>query len=405
MENKRQSGPVLSKPGFFSGAPAAGEPSAVKNRPAAESAGSGRAKAGGRLVVPLVFCADADYGAYLAVVVESLLAVAAPEHDYHIIVFDCGIKQQDLRALAQKLAAAPNFCLHIRDISDWLQRYQAAFSVADGRHLSAAAYGRLLIPDLCPAYDIILYADIDMIFRRDPAALMAMAPGDNYIAGVVDTNIEKERRRRAGVRAYYRKKLGLRDDQAYINSGLLVFNSRLWRERGLVEQCLAILQAQQFRRHDQDMINFICKDKIRYIGAEWNVYCNLSRPAAETGGKRKKAAIYHFVGAVKPWHKPPERHIGPGALWWDYARQTDSYQQFLYEAEANKAGLNDEIGRYSYSLFGLPVWRLKIYPKKRKYFLFGLAVATEKLDSKRQQKILYILGFRLLRRRLQPGLK
>jgi len=398
MEDKQEPHPALPISGYKTGRPAfagkrgnaaireegAGKPARHKEKPFA---------------VPLVFCADADYGSYITVIAQSLLDNAAPEHNYHIIIFDCGIKQADLSALARQLAPHKNFQLQICDISAWLQHYHTAFNVAEGQHLSPAAYGRLLIPQLCSQYDKIIYTDIDVIFNRDPACLLHIALGENYIAGVVDTNIEKERRKRAGVKNYYRKRLGLRDDQAYINSGLLVFNSKIWRERGLVEQCLAILARQNFRRHDQDIINFICKDKIRYIGAEWNYYCNLNRSAAETMADKDKAiALYHFVGAVKPWHKPPSER-GQDVLWWACARKTAGYEQFLQEAQLNKAGLNAKANQYGYSFLGLPVWRVKISPKKKKYFLFGLAVATEKLDSKKQDKLFYLLGFRLFRRR------
>lgn len=369
-----------------------------KTLAAAETEISGAA----RLCVPVVFCADGGYGGYLSAVVQSLLDNASAEHDYHIIVFDCGIKPEDLAALARQIAPYRQCRLQFYDISSYLQQNRKAFSVPEGQYLSPATYGRLLIPQICGAYDRLIYADIDMIFRRDPAELLQINLGENAIAGVADSNIEAERRSRRSIRKYCRAALGLADNQIYINAGLLLFNAALWRAEGLVEQCLAVLAKQQFKRHDQDMINFICKGRIYYLGPEWNTYCKLT-DSAEAAKQEDTAALYHFVGALKPWHIAPDGNLaGKAALWWEAAARTAAYQPFLQDARANKAGLNLDLGSRSYALFGLPLWRVNTAPKKKKYALFGITIAREKTDSKSGKRIFYLFGAELFRRAAKP---
>ena len=50
------------------------------------------------------------------------------------------------------------------------------------RGITAATYYRLLIPELIPEYDKVIYADVDIIFRMDLSELYETEIGNNYIA-------------------------------------------------------------------------------------------------------------------------------------------------------------------------------------------------------------------------------
>lgn len=50
------------------------------------------------------------------------------------------------------------------------------------RGITAATYYRLLIPELIPEYDKIIYADVDIIFRMDLSSVYHFDLGNNYIA-------------------------------------------------------------------------------------------------------------------------------------------------------------------------------------------------------------------------------
>lgn len=363
-----------------------------------------------RKIVPIVLCADAHYGAYIAAILQSALENASDAHDYVICIFDCGLKAEDCAALQQQLAGKANFSLKIYPLQGYLADNKEAFSVLDGQYLSPASYARLLIPQLCADYPHIIYADIDMIFNRDPAALITLDLGENYIAGAADKNIEAERRSRAGIKKYSREVLGLNDDEAYINSGLLVFNAAKWREKGLVARCLAELSKRHFKRHDQDMINFICKGKIHYLDGSWNSACKLSllqeqsENAAETADAAEKEkdgappAVCHFVGGLKPWHIPPESLSAAAGkyagLWWDYAGRTAIYPKLRAEAALHQAKLNSHIGKQRYCLFGLPVWVAETMPRKKKYSLFGLPLVKIQ-QRKTGGAALYICGLKM----------
>ena len=61
--------------------------------------------------------------------------------------------------------------------------FDSAFEI---RGITSATYYRLLIPELIPEYDKIIYADVDIIFRMDLSSLYNSDLGDNYIAATLE---------------------------------------------------------------------------------------------------------------------------------------------------------------------------------------------------------------------------
>jgi len=371
----------------------------MKNEQAAAAPGRSAAaedKKDARLTAPIVFCADAHYGLYVSVILQSLLDHASADCDYVICIFDCGLKPANLARLERQIAGRANFSLKIYPLQKYLAENASLFAVKEGQTVSAATYGRLLIPQLCPEYDQIIYADIDMIFTRDPAELLAQDLGGAYIAAAADSNIEGERRARAGIGRYCRTVLGMADDQIYVNAGFLVFNAALWRARGLVGQCLALLRRGQLKRHDQDAINAVCKGRIRFLPAEWNKICKFYGKAA-AGEAVPPPALCHFAGALKPWHLLPEQAGELGGIWWHYARRTEAYAELRQGAAACQARLNQNLGARGFYLFGLPLWSAQTTPKKVKYRLLGATVAKTELNIKTGARSFSLLGLRLRR--------
>src|SRR5699024_619911 len=56
------------------------------------------------------------------------------------------------------------------------------------RGINVSTYYRLLIPELIPEYDKIMYHDVDVVFREDLSAIYSETEMDNYyVAGVVSS--------------------------------------------------------------------------------------------------------------------------------------------------------------------------------------------------------------------------
>lgn len=135
---------------------------------------------------------------------------------------------------------------------------------------------------------------------------------DGGIGGVVDFATPKEVGR-------IERQLGLQADQ-YINTGVLLINTAMWRTEQLLDSCLKLLKKSPgLSCPDQDILNVICNDSIMYLEPKWNVQWQhlwdnpddcLESPFQDMFLESiKKPCILHFTSSIKPWIFPPNPYV------------------------------------------------------------------------------------------------
>lgn len=123
----------------------------------------------------------------------------------------------------------------------------------DPRYTEAASF-RLLLPELLPEYDAIVYIDCDVIVRQDIGQLYReTALGDHYLAAVFEAPIEKQAER---FRA-----LGC-DPERYFNSGFLLMNLAQMRKEGVSARLLEACRVDWLEFPDQDALNQVCQGRV-----------------------------------------------------------------------------------------------------------------------------------------------
>ncbi|MCQ2181886.1 MAG: glycosyltransferase family 8 protein [Bacteroidales bacterium] len=111
---------------------------------------------------------------------------------------------------------------------------------------SAAAEYRLMLPELLPDYDKVLYLDCDMVVRNDLAVLFSGTDlGENLLGAV-----------------YERK--------GYFNSGFLLMNLSGMREDETSLKLMKALDTDYLEFPDQDALNMVCKGRVKALPP----YCN-----------------------------------------------------------------------------------------------------------------------------------
>ena len=86
----------------------------------------------------------------------------------------------------------------------------------------------------------------------------------------------------------------------YINSGMIVFNLAKIRENKIENKFIEYTKqnTKTIETGDQDVINFVLKDKIQILPDDWNV--QVSGFASRTSFTNKPKLI-HYIGCDKPW--------------------------------------------------------------------------------------------------------
>jgi lipopolysaccharide biosynthesis glycosyltransferase len=227
----------------------------------------------------IISAADERFAAHFAAMLHSAWT-HHPTAEFYFL--DCGLKPGTLADL-QELATKRGIRLNIIRVDA-----TAFCDLPTTKALSAAAYARLLIPDLLPkTVERVLYLDADTIVVSDLTALWQTDMGEAAIAAVHDpaaTQIERE----IGIDV---------DEGSYVNSGVMLMNLVVWRDEELATTAMAFAKRHNPRTCDQPSINFACAGKITYVPEEWNF--QLIRPRRPD--QWLEPSIIHFSGPKKPW--------------------------------------------------------------------------------------------------------
>ena len=121
--------------------------------------------------------------------------------------------------------------------------------------IAISAYARLFLSSFIPKdIDKILYVDCDVVFNNDITKLWKKNIAAYSIGGVLDTLPD-----------YKAKELiGLKNNDAYVNSGVLLINLDYWRNNNIEQQFIDFLLYHngEIHHHDQGIINAVCKNRL-----------------------------------------------------------------------------------------------------------------------------------------------
>lgn len=235
-------------------------------------------------MIPIVFSTDHNYIMPTGVTIASLL-INRENIDYDIrILISPDVTKEDKELIKQQIfSIAPSSKLSFFEMGSY---FQNGFEI---REISSACYFRLLIPWIFPDVDKIIYCDVDIIFKTSLEGLFSIDLEDSYVAGSYPNFVD-------GWKPYqkYFRKLSL-DYRKYINSGILLINSKLQRDKNLKKEYLELAK-RKFIYQDQDIINIVCKDKIKYFNNKYNLM------PSNYGLKEEyiNDIIIHYTGD-KPW--------------------------------------------------------------------------------------------------------
>jgi len=217
----------------------------------------------------------------------------------------------------------------------------AKFPMPNGKllkHISAATYYRLLIPELLPStVQKVIYLDCDIIVRKSLHELWD-TDISNFALGavhqIVDEIIHAQR-------LSYPLKFG------YFNAGVLLINVDYWRKHNIQNKLISYLinNYKTIIYHDQDALNAILFDKTLLLPCKWNMLNFFFMKAVfKAVGKinnqiiteyaeyknmlikdRVDPAVIHYVSKPKPWQ---QYCIHPYAkVYFQYARATYNFKE------------------------------------------------------------------------------
>lgn len=305
--------------------------------------------------VPIVFSFDRNLQDPARITLSSLLSNARDDTFYDIFVLYSKKSKLDVALFLELESFFSNSRIQFREVG---AIFDTSFEI---RGITTPAYYRLLIPELIPEYDKILYSDVDVIFRDDLSDVYFNTNMDDYYIAGVDSIAHMI----PDLKNYYEQERKT-DSIGNIYSGNLIINSKKMREDCIVDKFREHVD-KKYKFQDMDIINIVCKGKIKYLSPSFCYTTYISdfavnnREALRTVWSEEEIqeaqdrGIVHYNGQ-KPWK---------GAcinfdIWWEYYRKSPFFDaKYYYQFFENMLNEQDR----------LPLMkRIKILAR---YFIYG----------------------------------
>ncbi len=308
------------------------------------------------MTIPIAFAFDKNLVMPACVCISSLLMNAKKDTSYDIFILHPANQSMTQTDLVKLPEYYDNCKLTFRPVGN---EFDNAFEI---RGITTPAYYRLLIPEIIPEYDKIIYSDVDVIFRRDLSDLYSIDLTGVYMAATYDVGMNLGKDGVAHINSTKGLVLG-----KYIQSGFIMLNSSKLKNDGLVIRFKEEAK-KQYKFQDQDILNVVCGKNLKVLPAEYNMtdytfyYLNSGDELIKSGyvkeeeiSEAKQYGTLHFNG-----HKPWKGYSINFDIWWEYYRKSPFFdEKFYFDFFYRK--IND------YDL--LPLWkRVKILLR---YFVFG----------------------------------
>lgn len=218
--------------------------------------------------------------------------------------------------------------------------------------------------------DKILYIDADAIVVDDIKELWNIDLQDNVLAGVHEP----------GEWDKHLWTYGMND--TYINSGVLLMDLKKIREEKLDDSMIYLLNHSKFAFPDQDVINLVCRNRIKYVDNRYN--------STETTGFRDDAKIIHYIRGNKGWIKQSPR----SEIWFNYHNQYVKEVGFMnnykvkaiikfndYEGKNISSSTNAFVARKIGDIFSCTAERYNYLKEHNAVELIEIEPVAEKLET------------------------
>lgn len=260
--------------------------------------------------ISIVMASSEEYLPYTLVTINSLLRHASAKYYYDIVLLHrMPFSSYGICMIEKIFAQWDNCSLRMLCIGQTNSLYVRG-------HVSSMTYARLMLPNLLPHYNKVLYLDSDLVICRDISKLWEESMDDNtMLLGVADFDVIGQYYGKGiAMRYYIDHILKLPKPECYIQAGVLCMSLNAIRKK-LGEYALANAgEKSKLRYFDQDVLNALCHTGIERLDCRWNVVSDCDsyrvshiiryapKPFYQSYMEsRKDPYIIHYSGYRKPW--------------------------------------------------------------------------------------------------------
>ena len=241
--------------------------------------------------IHVAFCIDNNYPIYTMLAINSILLnnTSNSKYCFHIVENNVSkFNKFHMEHFVKNRGADIEF-IHFDtqsiDEGENIFSFKGAFCL----HISRIGTARIMLPELLPNLDKILYLDADILVTNDLKKLWDTNLGKYYAAMCDDRSLVSRQKK-------------IKINKEYYNSGVILMNAKLWRKGKVAEKIINYFKTEKYRYPDQDAINTILKGNILRLDPKYNHQVCLHF-STENNEPLSKDVIIHYITNDKPWRK------------------------------------------------------------------------------------------------------
>ena len=246
-------------------------------------------------IIPVAFAVNDNYLKYASVTIASILRYQKKSEQYSFYILHRDICKKHQMMLADWITArgATVEFINVREKIDSRLLYVSGY-------VTEETYYRILIPELLPEWEKIIYMDCDIVCLSNLGDIMDAVEFDEntWLSGTMASRNE-------GRKDYCMEHLGIPSD-TYIFAGMLVMNIRKLCETGFREKSLDFLKEKKWlKQHDMDLINAVGYGHIQVLDQHWHttvgaIAYSAGIKADQLTKKDLDCCMLHYA-TLKPW--------------------------------------------------------------------------------------------------------
>ncbi len=264
--------------------------------------------------IPIFFTIDDNYASVLAVALKSMMMNADPLRHYRIIVIEQDLSDENKDKLEDMVHSPFTISFlplrrHLQEITDRTEN-RLRLDI-----FTLTIFYRIFIPDMFHQYDKAIYLDSDLVVTGDISQLYDIDLDDNYIGACTNLAVPCS----TTFSQYAEEVIGV-DRRRYFNSGVMLMNLQLLRDKDLSGHFLGLMERWHFDclAPDQDYLNAMLCGRIEFLDRRWDAM------PINSGEYVENPRIVHYNFFEKPWHYSDVMY---GDYFWKYAQKTPYYQE------------------------------------------------------------------------------
>ncbi len=277
-------------------------------------------------IVPIVFSFDNNFYIPAVVTFYSMINNSNKDTFYDIFImieFDSFAKENKDDLLRFEKHFSDKCRINFVD----MKGFGDDFAIKDKR-FNFSVYYRLFIHRYI-TYDKVIFSDVDIVILKDLYAVYTADISDCYLGAVKQTKINSL----SDVKyKKYINKASVIKKGNYFNAGFLLMNLSKIREGNYTDEFIRLAKM-GFTNNDQDILNLVFENKIKYLPIKYcyipmgSYFANIDRSKLaqqytqeEIREYEHDPAIIHYAG-TKPWNintlDITDLELNNYKLWWD----------------------------------------------------------------------------------------